>query len=74
MKGYYQKYIIAKMDGSPVDPHADYFVLRLDTDEHARAVVRHYAHRIQSQNPLLAEELRQRVDVYWEKKWFPEEL
>lgn len=29
-EGLYQKYIISKVDGSPVDPSAVYFVLRLD--------------------------------------------
>ena len=29
-KGLYQKYIIQKTDGSPVDPMAKYFVLRYD--------------------------------------------
>lgn len=28
--GLHQKYIITKADGSPVDPNAIYFVLRLD--------------------------------------------
>ena len=29
-KGLYKKYNISKMDGSPVDPKAEYFLLRLD--------------------------------------------
>ena len=37
------KYIIFKSDGSLVDEKADYLVLRLDTDEHARAAAMVYA-------------------------------
>ncbi len=42
-KGWYRKYVIAKANGSPIDPEADYFVLRLDTDPAARAAAREYA-------------------------------
>ena len=35
-KGLYGKYRIEKGDGTPVDPEAVYFTLRLDTDKHAR--------------------------------------
>ena len=31
-----KKYIISKANGQPVDPKAEYLVLRLDTDTHAR--------------------------------------
>ncbi|MEE9459864.1 MAG: hypothetical protein V3V84_08890 [Candidatus Bathyarchaeia archaeon] len=34
--GYESKYTITKNNGNPVDPKADYFVLRLDKDPHAR--------------------------------------
>lgn len=37
------KYIIEKADGSPVDPEATYFVLRLDVDPAARAAMWAYA-------------------------------
>lgn len=42
MKGWYGKYIIKKANGEPIDPHAQYFVLRIDTDPHARAALREY--------------------------------
>ncbi len=57
-KGLYQKYIIAKADGSPIDPKADYFVLRLDTDQNARLAARKYANAIEEENPKLAAEQR----------------
>lgn len=63
-KGLYLKYIIAKADGSPVDPNADYFVLRLDTDQAARGAARNYANRIMGDNPLLAQEIRDRADKH----------
>lgn len=39
----YMKYTIGKSDGSPVDPEACYFVLRLDADDVAREAMRVYA-------------------------------
>lgn len=42
-EGLYSKYEIIKSDGSPVDPHADYFVMRLDTDEVARKAALYYS-------------------------------
>ncbi|MEH2102548.1 MAG: hypothetical protein V7K76_22910 [Nostoc sp.] len=32
MTGLFGKYIIQKADGTPIDPSAQYFVLRPDTD------------------------------------------
>jgi len=43
MTGLYGKYKIEKTDGSPIDPKALYFVLRLDTDKSARRALRAYA-------------------------------
>lgn len=47
-KGLYGKYNISKANGEPTDPNAQYFVLRLDTDKHARAAVNAYADSIMS--------------------------
>ena len=44
--GAFMKYKISKADGSPVDPDACYFVLRLDTDDAARYAMRAYAEEI----------------------------
>jgi hypothetical protein len=41
--GVYGKYLVSKADGSPVDPQACYFVLRLDTDKAARCAMQLYA-------------------------------
>ena len=70
MKGLYQKYIIQKSDGTPVDPNADYFVLRLDTDSKARAAIRFYANRIYQENPKLAEDIWRRCLNHWEREYF----
>lgn len=43
-EGLYGKYYISKADDSPVDPNADYFVLRLDTDPVARRAAREYSY------------------------------
>lgn len=40
--GLYKKYIVTKADGTPVDPKAIYFVMRLDTDPAAREAVEIY--------------------------------
>jgi len=64
LKGLYQKYIIQKTDETPIDPNADYFVLRLDTDKHARGAIRNYANRIYGDNPILSKELRDRCNKY----------
>ena len=57
-KGLYGKYIIKKADGTPIDPNAQYFILRVDTDIHARRALRTYAKSIQDGNPELARDLR----------------
>lgn len=40
---YYQKYAIKKTSGLPVDPEADYFVLRIDKDPVAMLAAEVYA-------------------------------
>jgi len=65
IKGLYNKYIVLKSDKTPIDPNADYFLLRLDTDEDARCALRFYANRIENENPVLAKELRDRCDKHF---------
>lgn len=55
----YGKYHIAKADGSPIDPNAKYFVLRIDTDQAAREALKTYANYIEYDEPEFAAELRQ---------------
>lgn len=67
MKGLYGKYKVEKTDSSQIDPNADYFVLRLDTDPHARVATIEYAKSIMLENPQLASDLLCRVSVYIEE-------
>lgn len=57
-QGIFGKYYIEHADGTPVAPRSQYFVLRLDTDPHARAAIAAYADSVQADNPTLAGELR----------------
>lgn len=57
LRGHYGKYIIEKVDGSPVDSEADYFVLRIDTDKNARIALSAYAEAVKESNPKLSEDL-----------------
>ena len=57
-QGLYKKYIITKTDGTPTDIAAPYFVLRLDTDVHARKALRAYAESVAKDNIQLSHELR----------------
>ena len=54
MAGIYGKYKIEKADGTPVDPKAIYFTLRLDTDPYARAAIRAYIEACREEQPELA--------------------
>jgi hypothetical protein len=56
-KGLHGKYRIEKTDGTPVDPEAMYFVLRLDTDAAARSAAWTYVERIEKSDPQFASEL-----------------
>lgn len=49
-------YHITKANGEPVDPDA-YFVLRLDTDPHARKALLTYARSVAAEDWDLAQEL-----------------
>lgn len=59
-QGLYGKYIVSKADGTPIDPSADYFVLRLDSDPAAREAALRYADACD--NTALAAQLRERVN------------
>jgi len=62
--GLYNKYNITKADGSPMDPNAFYFVLRLDKDKHARVAAKAYAGSVRAENPSLAEQLEAKIKKY----------
>lgn len=52
------KYKVIKQDGTPTDPAANYFVLRLDVDPHALNALKVYADSVESDNRLFANDLR----------------
>lgn len=55
--GLYRKYNIERTDGKPLDKDAQYFVLRLDDDLHARMAARMYSKSVSSTNHALSIEL-----------------
>jgi len=57
------KYLVMKGNGARTDPEAQYFVLRLDTDPHARIAARAYARSVGKSNPTFAQEL---TDWIWD--------
>jgi len=62
---FYGKYIVTKADGTPTDPEADYFVLRLDTDPLARKAARQYAKdAARAGLEMFAKQLWDRCDRY----------
>lgn len=63
-RGLFGKYIVTKADGSAIDPSADYFVLRLDSDPIARHAARVYARNVTAANPALAKDLQERCDAH----------
>lgn len=65
--GFHQRFRIERLDGRPVDPNAEYFVLRLDAGgrdtKHinaCRAAIGIYADLIASHIPGLAKDLHER--------------
>lgn len=62
--GYEKKFIITKTSGKPVDPKADYFVLRLDKDPHALKALSTYANSVATDNLELAKDLNDKLNRY----------
>ena len=63
-KGLYQKYHITKTDGTKVDPLAEYFVLRIDTDYHARVALKAYAISITISTKGEDKQLAREIDAW----------
>jgi len=53
----FPKYFISKVNGNPIDPEAEYFVLRLDTDPHARKAAVTYAQSVKPENPKFSADI-----------------
>lgn len=54
----YNKFNVTKVGGEPIDPKAEYFVLRVDKDYAAQQAVLKYADFIYLTDPEFAQELR----------------
>lgn len=63
-RGWYGKYIIEKVDGTPIDPQAEYFVLRIDKDPAARIAAMAYAEAIRETAPQLSIDIIQKCNLY----------
>lgn len=59
LKKLYHKYKVEKTNGEPVDPNAQYFVLRVDTDPAAQAAMLTYAAKMEQAGEVeFAEQIR----------------
>lgn len=68
-EGLYGKYIVTKTSGEPIEPQAQYFVLRIDTDIHARKALVAYARSIREENEPFTRALIEWLEnVPWVKK------
>ncbi len=67
MEGLYDKYEVRKRDGTPTDPNAVYFVLRLDTDIVARHAMWTYAKDTRTDTKL-GEDLVKLLTSSWPKQ------
>lgn len=67
VQGLYDKYDIVKKNGQ-TDPEAVYFVLRLDTDPHARVAALAYAQSVKPTNLNLAMDIVLKVNELNAKK------
>lgn len=67
-KRLYHKYSVQKSNGEPIDPEAQYFVLRIDTDPAARAALRTYADGMERVGEdMFADQLREWVRTFTEE-------
>lgn len=56
-QGLYDKYRVTKTDGTPCNASAEYFVLNIGTDPHARVAAQAYAVSVHIDNPQLANDI-----------------
>lgn len=64
MEGLYQKYIVSKANGTPLDPDFESIVLRIDGGRYlhaCRAGVAAFAEAVREHNSRLAEDIQQRL-------------
>lgn len=66
--GLFSKYLIQKRDGTPVNPRAEYFVLRVDNFQHdermrkaSQEAMLTYAKQIERFDAVFAKQIRERI-------------
>lgn len=62
--GLKDKYEIRKTNGKPIDPETWYFLLNCYKDIHAQKAALAYADSVKEDNPVLADELRNKIRSY----------
>lgn len=72
MEALYNKYTVTHTDGSPTDPAAQYFVLRIDTDYAARWALSTYISSIQEREPEFAKQLAEWLESTPVDSGFPQ--
>jgi hypothetical protein len=58
-QGFYNKYVVTKANGNPIDPEAEYFVLRIDNDPAAKLALAVYA--ANTPNKTLSKDLMDKI-------------
>lgn len=67
-KGLYQKYIVTKTNGKPLDPEAEFIVLRIDGGQYVdacRVGAAAFAEAVRPLNEILAHDIRRRLEDFW---------
>ena len=69
-KGLYRKYVVTKANGKPIDPNAEFLVLRLDGGQYVTAcrdAARRFAASVERQNSVLSRDIIAWLAVLEEK-------
>jgi len=64
-KGLYKKYLIYKTSGKPIDPNAEFIVLRIDGGRYlhaCRAGAAAFAEAVREHNPRLANDIQAKLE------------
>ena len=67
MKGLWNKYVISKTSGKPLDPNFYAIVLRIDGGQYVEACregVAAFADAVKEVNPKLCEDIKDRIWIY----------
>ena len=64
MKGLYKKYTVTKPSGKPIDPSAQFIVLRIDDGQYVDACrigAAAFANAVRDRNPILADDIQRKL-------------